>query len=73
MKKGVVGRVVLLETIFMTAGIKSLVLKGAQEYEIKRLARAEGMMTLRENGIAKILQGVITPEEVIRVTAQDEE
>ncbi len=72
-KKGYTGRAVLLEAITMTTRMKSLVLKGAQEYEIKRLARAEGMMTLRENGIAKIVQGVTTAEEVMRVTVRDEE
>lgn len=72
-KKGYMGRAVLLEAITMTPVIKNLVLKGAQEYEIKRLARKEGMMTLRENGIAKIIQGVTTAEEVMRVTVRDED
>ena len=72
-KKGYSGRAVLLEAVTMTPSVKSLVLKGAQEYEIKRLARKEGMMTLRENGTAKILQGVTTPEEVMRVTVRDED
>ena len=72
-KKGYTGRAVLLEAITMTPAIKALVLKGAQEYEIKRLARSEGMMTLRENGISKIIQGVTTPEEVMRVTVKDED
>lgn len=72
-KKGYSGRAVLLEAITMTPSVKSLVLKGAQEYEIKRLARKEGMMTLRENGLSKIIQGVTTPEEVMRVTVRDED
>ena len=72
-KKGYAGRAVLLEAITMTPTIKALVLKGAQEYEIKRLARSEGMMTLRENGISKIVQGVTTPEEVMRVTVKDDD
>jgi type IV pilus assembly protein PilB len=72
-KKGYSGRAVLLEAITMTPSIKNLVLKAAQEYEIKRQARKEGMMTLRENGIAKIIQGVTTPEEVMRVTVRDED
>ena len=72
-KKGYAGRAVLLEAITMTPAVKNLILKSAQEYEIKRLARTEGMMTLRENGISKIVQGVTTPEEVMRVTVKDEE
>ncbi len=71
--KGYVGRAVLLEAVTMTPTVKALVLKGAQEHEIKRLAVKEGMMTLRENGIAKALMGVTTPEEVMRVTVRDED
>jgi type IV pilus assembly protein PilB len=71
--KGYAGRAVLLEAATLTPELKAMVLKGAQEYELKRQARKEGMMTLRENGIAKILSGVTTPEEVMRVTVRDDE
>lgn len=69
--KGYAGRVVLLEALTMSNSIKGLILKSAQEYEIKHAARADGMMTLRENGIAKILNKVTTAEEVLRVTLKD--
>ena len=72
-KKGYSGRAVLLEAITMTPSIKAMILKSAQEYELKRQGRKDGMMTLRENGISKVLQGVTTPEEVMRVTVRDEE
>ena len=72
-RKGYTGRAVLLEAITMTPNVKAMVLKNAQEYELKRLGRKEGMMTLRENGNAKVLQGVTTPEEVMRVTVRDED
>jgi len=72
-KKGYTGRAVLLEAITMTPSIKAMILQSAQEYELKRQGRKEGMMTLRENGIAKVLQGVTTPEEVMRVTMRDED
>ncbi len=72
-KKGYSGRAVLLEALTLSSEIKEMVLKGAQEYEMKRLGRLQGMMTLRENGIAKILKGITTPEEVMRVTVRDEE
>ncbi|MBI4352403.1 MAG: Flp pilus assembly complex ATPase component TadA [Candidatus Omnitrophica bacterium] len=67
-KTGYSGRAVLLEALTLTPGIKDLILKGVPEYELKEAGVREGMMTLRENGIAKILAGVTTPEEVIRVT-----
>jgi type II secretory ATPase GspE/PulE/Tfp pilus assembly ATPase PilB-like protein len=72
-KKGYSGRAVLLEALAITPKIKELILRGAQEYEIKALGRKEGMKTLRDNGIAKILAGVTTPEEVMRVTVRDED
>ncbi|PIU40542.1 MAG: hypothetical protein COT00_01185 [Candidatus Omnitrophica bacterium CG07_land_8_20_14_0_80_50_8] len=72
-KSGYSGRAVLLESMMITPPIKALILKGAQEHEIKAAARKEGMKTLRENGIAKILKGTTTPEEVMRVTIRDQE
>jgi len=36
--------------------------------EIKRVAREEGMMTLRESGLAKIRSGITTLKEINKVT-----
>jgi type IV pilus assembly protein PilB len=70
-KKGYAGRIVLIEALNMTPDVKDMILRGASEHEIKELGRKQGMKTLRESGIAKILLGVTTPEEVIRVTVRD--
>jgi type IV pilus assembly protein PilB len=72
-KKGYSGRAVLVETLPMTTTLKEMVLKGAQEFELKKVARQEGMITMREDGIIKVLKGVTTPEEVMRVTVIDED
>ncbi|MBI3252084.1 MAG: Flp pilus assembly complex ATPase component TadA [Candidatus Omnitrophica bacterium] len=72
-KSGYAGRAVLLEALTLSPAVKDLILKCAQEHEIKKRGLEEGMKTLRENGIAKILQGVTTPEEVLRVTVCDED
>ena len=37
---------------------------------IQKLAVAEGMQTLYENGLVKVVQGITTLEEVMRVTAE---
>ena len=71
-KKGYVGRAVLLEALVLTPAAKEMILTGAQEYQLKALGRKEGMKTMREDGIAKILRGITTPEEVMRVTVKDE-
>ena len=39
--------------------------------EIKEKARRLGMRTLREQGWQKVMQGITTPEEVIRVTQME--
>ena len=71
-KKGYLGRAVLLETLALTSAAKEMILKDAQEFELKELGRKEGMKTMREDGIAKIIKGITTPEEVMRVTISDE-
>ena len=42
------------------------------EDEIKRIAREEGMMTLRANALLKARQGLTSIDEVLRMTAQDQ-
>lgn len=69
---GYAGRVVIAEILTLTPTVRNLIVKRAQESEIKAAARREGMFTLRENGIKKALEGVTSLEEVLRVTAPDE-
>jgi type IV pilus assembly protein PilB len=51
--------------------LKELVLQGASAAEIKAEMIQTGVSTLRMAGINKILEGVTTPEEVLRVTMED--
>jgi type II secretory ATPase GspE/PulE/Tfp pilus assembly ATPase PilB-like protein len=51
--------------------IRKLILKQTSASAIREAAVAEGMRTLREDGIAKVRQGITTLSEVLRVT-QDE-
>ena len=39
---------------------------------LRTQARALGMRTLREDGVRKIMAGLSTPEEVISITASDQ-
>ena len=48
-----------------------MVLQGASTAELKLGAIKNGMSTLRTSGIRKIIDGVTTPEEVMRVTMSD--
>ncbi|MBL7084981.1 MAG: Flp pilus assembly complex ATPase component TadA [Candidatus Omnitrophica bacterium] len=70
---GYKGRIGILEVLKITPKIKELVLQKAPEVQIKSTARREGMRTLRENGLAKVIKGVTSLEEILRVTAPDED
>jgi type IV pilus assembly protein PilB len=72
-KTGYRGRVGLIETLVMTHEIRKLILETAQEHVIRDQARREGMNTLRGNGVRKVLKGITTIEEVVRVTVGEQE
>lgn len=61
---GFKGRVGLHELLSMSRELRRLVQTGARVEEILNTALAEGMRTLRQDGIEKVLQGLTTIEEV---------
>jgi type IV pilus assembly protein PilB len=72
-RTGYKGRVGLIEVLTLTPKIKELILQNAQEHKINEQARLDGMVTLRENGVALALSGVTTLDEVVRVTVGDQD
>jgi len=70
---GYAGRVVICELLILTPGVKEEVLKGGDELKIKRAGRRDGMATMREDGLIKAVNGFTSLEEVLRVTAPDED
>jgi type IV pilus assembly protein PilB len=68
---GYAGRFSIVEILVITEEIKELINTGKGETAIKRAALANGMMTLREAGIQKVLEGKTSLEEILRVTAAD--
>ncbi|MBN2802869.1 MAG: type II secretion system ATPase GspE [Deltaproteobacteria bacterium] len=68
---GYKGRTGLYEMLMITDEIRALVLKNADSNTIKKVALEEGMVNLREDGIRKVLSGVTSIEEVLRVTHDD--
>ncbi len=70
---GYKGRVGLIEVLTLSSKIRSLILENAQEYKIREEARREGMITLRESGIQNASEGATTLDEVLRVTAGDQD
>ncbi len=68
---GYKGRVALYEVMPMWDELKDLVLQGASAAELKAMALKCGLQSLRMSGIGKIIEGMTTTEEVVRVTASD--
>lgn len=68
---GYSGRIALYEVMPIKDEIKELILTGAPAIEIKKEAVKLGMITLRQSGINKILQGITSVDEVIRITFED--
>ena len=69
--RGYVGRTGIFELLVMTPRIQELALQGVDSNVIKREAKRDGMRTLREDGSLKVLRGVSTIDEVLRVTRDD--
>jgi type IV pilus assembly protein PilB len=68
---GYSGRLAIAEVLLVSQSIRELIINQAQEHIVKQKACAEGMKTLRENGISLALEGVTTLEEILKVTAAD--
>jgi general secretion pathway protein E len=65
---GYYGRKGIHEVLPFTEAIRQLTVAGADTEAIGAMARKEGMVTLRENAIKKMLKGQTTYQEVLRVT-----
>lgn len=69
---GYKGRVAIFELLQTSREIQKLVIAKASVEEIEELGKSQGMRTLREAAIRKLLQGITTFEEVFRVTQEEE-
>ncbi len=65
------GRTGIYELFPITEDVRSLVLRRASSREIRRVAIDQGMVTLRQDGWSRAVEGVTTIEEVLRVTQED--
>jgi general secretion pathway protein E len=70
LQTGYKGRLGIFEFMIMDDAIKSLILKTPDANAINREAVKRGMITLRQDGAQKVLEGITTIEEVFRVTQQ---
>lgn len=67
---GYYGRVGMFEVIPITEKIGRLILERASASDINKQAKAEGMITLKQDGYLKVTDGITTVEEVIRVAQE---
>ena len=65
---GYKGRIGIYEALAATKAIQSLILEKASGNKILETALAEGMVTLKQDGYIKVLRGITTISEIIRVT-----
>ena len=70
-KSGFRGRVAIHELLQVNDELRDLITRRAPEHEIRRAARAGGMRTLVEDGIAKAAQGLTTLEALLQVVSPD--
>jgi len=69
-KTGYSGRIGVFEALTMTPSLSSIILREPSEEEIRKEAEAQKMITMKQDGIIKILKGVTTVEEIMRVTEE---
>ena len=65
---GFKGRTGLYELLLMSEALRPMIIERVSVSEVREKAQAEGMRSLRADGIAKVLAGVTTVEEMIRET-----
>jgi len=65
---GMKGRVAIYEVMPITQELRDLMIHNAPTNEIREMAQTQGMKTLRQNALQKVLDGMMTIEEVLRVT-----
>ncbi|MBM3212649.1 type II secretion system protein GspE, partial [Candidatus Poribacteria bacterium] len=70
--RGYSGRIALFEVIVMNDELRDMTYREVPTTEIRKVARKNGMRTLREDGWLKVTRGITTIEEVRRVTAEEE-
>jgi type IV pilus assembly protein PilB len=70
-RQGFVGRIGIFETLEMTPELGEIILKNLSETALKAEARRQGLLTMRQDGILKVLRGLTTVEEVLKATEEE--
>ena len=73
LETGYAGRTGIHEFMIMDDDIRVEIMKGSDASVLKRVAVRNGMLTLRQDAARKVLEGITTIEEVLRVTQEVED
>ena len=65
---GYKGRIGLYEVMEVSETLRELILCGASALELRKQAADDGMISLRQSGLRKIMNGITSVEEVVRET-----
>jgi type IV pilus assembly protein PilB len=68
---GLKGRVALYEIMPITQELRDMIIHGASSSELRSTAQAQGMKTLRQAGLLKVMEGATTLDEILRVTVAE--
>ena len=68
---GYLGRTAIYELLLIDDEVRQLIMKNADAAMVKALAVKKGMRTLRQDGAGKVLKGITSVDEVVRVTQKE--
>jgi type IV pilus assembly protein PilB len=67
-KTGYSGRLGIYELLLMDDGLRDLVTANPDVNQLRKVCRERGLVTLRDDGFAKVMKGLTTVDEILRVT-----
>jgi len=70
-EKGTKGRIALYEILKMTPQLEEIINEKVTELRVEEESKRQGMITMKQDGISKVLQGIISFEEMIRKVEGD--
>ena len=70
-KSGYSSRIGIFEVLVMTEELAQIILENPSEAQIAKEAKRQGMITMRQDGIVKALDGLTTIEEIVRATEEE--
>ncbi len=70
---GYQGRRAIFEMMAVTYDVRQLLLAHSSTGDLRLAARQHGLVSLREDGLRLLRQGITTPEEIVRVTSDSDE